>query len=171
MDPFIGDIRMFAGNFAPRSYAYCDGQLLSIAQNEALFSLFGTIYGGDGRTTFGLPDLRGRIPVHMGTGSGLTSRPIGQEGGTENVALTAAHLPAHGHALQASASPATESRPAGNALAGNTPIDVYSTVPASDAMDASSTTEAGGGDAHPNVQPFLCIRFIVALFGIYPSRT
>jgi microcystin-dependent protein len=170
-EPFIGEIRMFAGNFAPRSYAFCDGQLLAISQNDALFSLFGTIYGGDGRTTFGLPDLRGRIPIHMGTGPGLSTRPIGQKGGSETAALTAAHLPAHSHALQASASPATESQPVGNTPAGNTPVDVYSTSGATDVMAASSTTQVGGGDAHPNVQPFLCIHYIVALFGVYPSRT
>ncbi len=95
-DPFVGEIRMFAGNFAPRNFAFCDGQLVAISQNNALFSLFGTIYGGDGRTTFGLPDLRGRVPLHMGTGPGLSPRPIGQKGGSETVALSAANLPAHG---------------------------------------------------------------------------
>ena len=170
-DPYVGEIRMFAGNFAPRNYAYCDGQLVQVLQNEALFSLFGTTYGGDGRTTFGLPDLRGRIPVHMGSGPGLSSHPIGQKSGSESVALSASSLPAHNHTLQASGSPATESRPAGNTLAGDTPIDVYQTLGPSDDMSASSTTGAGSGDSHPNVQPFLCIHFIVALFGVFPSRT
>ena len=170
-DPFIGEIRMFAGNFAPRSYAFCDGQLLAISQNDALFSLFGTIYGGDGRTTFGLPDLRGRVPIHMGTGPGLTPRIIGRETGSEDVTLSANDLPQHGHAFQASTDSASETRPAGNTLAGNTAIDVYSSNGATHAMAATSTTQAGGGQSHPNVQPFLCIHYIVALFGTYPSRT
>lgn len=169
-EPFVGEIRMFAGSFAPRSYALCDGQLLSIAQNSALFSLFGTYYGGDGRTTFGLPDLRGRVPIHMGSGPGLTPRLIGQKAGTENVTLGAANLPAHGHPLQASGTPATESRPAGNVLAADTPVDVYQTTGATAQTSTSSTTSAGAGDAHANLQPFLCIHYIVALFGIFPSR-
>ena len=170
-DPFVGEIRMFAGNFAPRSYAFCDGQLLAITQNEALFSLFGTTYGGDGRTTFGLPDLRGRIPVHMGSGAGLSSRPIGQKAGAEQVTLSAIHLPAHTHAFQASTDTASESRPAGNTLAGNTAVDAYSSSGATHPLATASTTPAGDGEAHANVQPFLCIHYIVALFGVYPSRS
>ena len=170
-DPFIGEIRMFAGTFAPRNYAFCEGQLLAIAQNDALFSLFGTIYGGDGRTTFGLPDLRGRIPIHMGTGPGLSSRVIGQRAGAETTTLNASHLPTHTHTLQASTSPATESRPEGNTVAGDTPVDLYSSGGATHSMAAGSTVPAGDGDAHANVQPFLCIYYIVALFGTYPSRS
>ena len=170
-DPFVGEIRMFAGNFAPRGFAFCSGQLLAISQNAALFSLFGTIYGGDGESTFALPDLRGRVPVHMGTGAGLSSRPIGQKGGAESVALTAAHLPAHRHTIQASSVAAPESRPGGNVLAADTPVDIYQTSAPTDTTSADATTEAGGGGAHPNVQPFLCINFIVSLVGVYPSRT
>jgi microcystin-dependent protein len=171
-DPFVGEIRMFAGNFAPRNFAFCDGQLVAISQNNALFSLFGTIYGGDGRTTFGLPDLRGRVPLHMGTGPGLSPRPIGQKGGSETVALSAANLPAHGHSLSASTSPATESRPEGNVPAGDTAVDVYQDSAGATHLSSTSATAAttGGGTAHPNVQPFLCISYIVSLFGVYPSR-
>ncbi len=117
MDPFIGEIIMFGGNFAPRSWAFCDGQLLAISQYNALFSLFGTIYGGDGRTTFGLPDLRGRIPVHQGSGPGLTPRQIGTRSGSEQVTLTPQDLPSHTHAWKASSAGATNRTPAGNGKA------------------------------------------------------
>lgn len=168
-DPFIGEIKMFAGTFAPRSWALCDGQLLSIPQYDALFSLLGTIYGGDGRTTFGLPDLRGRIPLHQGTGPGLTPRPIGQKSGQENVTLSVAQLPPHGHTLNASAEQADATTVAGN-LRARTAEDAYSTSP--DVTLASAAIAAtGGGASHANVQPFLCINFIIALVGVYPSRS
>ena len=170
-EPFLGEIRMFAGNFAPRGYAFCDGQLLAISQNDALFALFGTIYGGDGRTTLALPDLRGRIAIHYGDGIGLTNRPIGLRSGQETVTLTEAQLPTHSHPFEASSAPASEARPVGNTVAGNTPIDLYAEPPVPTAdMAPTSTTPVGGDQAHTNLQPFLCIHYICALTGVFPSR-
>ncbi len=169
-EPFVGEIRMFAGNFAPRSYAFCSGQLLSIAQNTALFSLLGTTYGGNGQTTFALPDLRGRIPIHRGQGPGLSNRDLGSTGGTESVTLSVNQIPAHSH-------------PARSATGGNsiTPVGNYwSTDPGGNsagfhaAHDGSTMGSvigpAGGSQPHDNLQPFLCISFIIALEGIFPSR-
>jgi microcystin-dependent protein len=169
-EPYVGEIRMFAGNFAPRGYASCDGQLLAISQNDALFSLLGTIYGGDGRTTFGLPDLRGRLPIHVGQGPGLSSRPIGQRSGAENVTLTTAGLPAHTHATSVSTEAGTQTNPSGAQLAASPTVRVFSPLPASLAMDSAAVTSVGGGQQHNNVMPYTCITFIIALVGIYPSR-
>jgi microcystin-dependent protein len=168
-EPFVGEIRMFAGNFAPRGWAYCDGQLLAVSQNDALFSLLGTIYGGDGRTTFGLPDLRGRIPVHAGSGPGLSPRRLGAKLGTESETLTVNQLPSHGHPLQATTTAATQRQPLGNALATSTG-QVYTELLDPQAMSPSSIGAVGGGGSHSNLMPFLCVHFIVALVGIYPSR-
>jgi microcystin-dependent protein len=169
--PYIGEIRMFAGNFAPRGWALCDGQLLAISQYDALFSLFGTIYGGDGRTTFGLPDLRGRIPLHMGQGPGLSSRPIGQKSGAETVTVTANQLPAHGHTFNASANSAHDQSPAGNETATSTGTALYGPAGAPGAtLRANAIAHTGGNQSHDNVMPFLCVNFIVALSGVYPSR-
>jgi len=169
-EPFVGEIRMFAGNFAPRSWAFCDGQLLAIPQNDALFSLFGTIYGGDGRTTFGLPDLRGRIPIHAGQGPGLTDRRLGTKAGQENVTVTTQQLPSHTHQLQADSGAANEHIVTGNVLA-QAPSSIYIDGGSPDAtMAANAISNTGGSGSHTNIQPFLCVHFIVALFGIYPSR-
>ena len=174
-EPFVGEIRMFAGTFAPRSWALCDGQLLAISQNNALFALLGTIYGGDGRTTFGLPDMRGRIPLHQGSGPGLTPRQIGSRGGSETVTLTANQLPAHTHAFQASDEAADAGYPAAAVVAntGATPTYYNPATPSAPDTDfpAGTLSNAGGGQAHSNVMPFLCINFIIALFGIFPSRS
>ncbi len=172
--PFIGKISMFGGNFAPRGWAFCDGQLLAIASNSALFSILGTTYGGDGRVTFGLPDLRGRLPMHQGAGPGLTTRPIGSEVGTETVTLIPTQLPAHTHQLdgtteQVDPNASGGGNPTGRVLAA-TVIDIYSaTAPDSD-FDASAVTDTGGGQAHGNIMPFLCVNFIIALVGTFPSR-
>lgn len=172
-EPFVGEIKMFAGNFAPQGWALCDGQLLAVNQNDALFSLLGTIYGGDGRTTFGLPDMRGRIPIHAGSGPGLTPRTIGAKFGTENETVTANQLPSHTHTLQAN----TQAGAQGDAADGTpsqSTVGVYlqSPNPASiRQLKAASISEVGGGGQHNNVMPYLCINFIIALFGIYPSRT
>jgi len=168
-EPYVGEIRMFAGSFAPRGYAKCDGQLLAVSQNDALFSLLGTTYGGDGRTTFGIPDLRGRVPIHWGSGPGLTPRNLGARGGQERVQLTANTLPAHKHTLQAENDAATSNAPANNVLA-NTSTPIYVTGGPVQ-MDAASIANTGGGDTHNNVMPFQCICFIIALIGIYPSRS
>ena len=170
-EPFVGEIRMFAGNFAPQGWAFCDGQLLAVSQNDALFSLFGTIYGGDGRTTFGLPDLRGRVPIHAGSGPGLSPRNLGSKGGTETVTLTTNQLPSHTHAVKGTNDNADASEPGGQLPAQSTTIDLYvNTAPTVD-FNAAAVPGVGGSGSHSNVMPFLCINFIVALFGIYPSRT
>lgn len=162
---------MFAGNFAPRGWAFCDGQLLAVSQNDALFSLLGTIYGGDGRTTFGLPDLRGRIPVHAGTGPGLSPRRLGAHGGAEQVTVTTNQLPSHSHPLSARALPADTRNPEGKVLA-QPAVFQYTNVPTSPlvSMNPQAVGNVGGGQSHTNVMPFLCVHFIIALVGIYPSR-
>lgn len=170
-EPFVGEIRMFAGNFAPRGWAFCDGQLLAVSQNDALFSLFGTIYGGDGRTTFGLPDLRGRIPIHAGSGPGLTPRPLGQKSGAENVTLAASELPPHSHNVRASTAVGIDNVPTDEYLGASPNVRLFRPQPPNLAMNADSITAMGGNQHHDNIMPFLCIHFIVALVGIYPSRT
>ncbi|SDT96953.1 phage tail protein [Halopseudomonas salegens] len=169
-EPFVGEIRMFAGNFAPRGWAFCDGQLLAVSQNDALFSLLGTIYGGDGRTTFGLPDLRSRIPVHAGHGPGLSERRLGSKGGAEHVTLTVNQMPSHTHQPQGTSENATDPGPEGNYLASSTTVDLYAAETPTNELAQSSISSAGGSRSHTNLMPFLCINFIVALFGIYPSR-
>ena len=172
-EPFIGEIQMFSGIFRPRSWSLCDGQLLNVSQNAALFSLFGTVYGGDGRTTFGLPDLRGRVPVHRGPGPGLSDRRIGQKGGQEDVTLVANQIPAHKHELQANTGAGTDSSPTGNVPAQST-IGVYKANPAPASirtLKSESISRVGGSQRHTNMAPFQCVNFIVALYGIYPSRS
>lgn len=169
-EPFVGEIRMFAGNFAPRGWALCDGQLLPVSQNDALFSLLGTIYGGDGRTTFAVPDMRGRLPVHYGSGPGLTPRPIGQRTGSETVTLTLNQIPSHTHTLQASTTEATAVAPAGQVL-GTTTDGFYEAGSNPVNMSAQSIGSAGGQQDHTNLMASLCVNFIISLFGIYPSRS
>jgi len=168
-EPFVGEVRMFAGNFAPRGWAFCDGQLLAVSQNDALFSLLGTIYGGDGRTTFGLPDLRGRIPIHAGHGPGLSQRRLGAKGGAEKVALTVNQLPSHDHPATATTGTATSRDPVGNAPA-SALADVYIDELAPIPLSPQAISNVGGSRDHTNLMPFLCIHFIIALYGIYPSR-
>lgn len=162
---------MFAGNFAPRGWALCDGQLLAVSQNDALFSLLGTIYGGDGRTTFGLPDLRGRVPIHAGSGPGLSPRRLGAKFGSEEITLTVNQLPAHTHALQVTNDAASAQQPA-NGVYARAQIDAYlrDNNPDANNMASGVITAVGGSRSHTNIQPFLCVNFIIALFGIYPSR-
>ena len=164
MDPFIGEIIMFGGNFAPRGWALCEGQLLSISQNTALFSILGTTYGGDGRTTFGLPDLRGRAPIGAGNGPGLTPRPLGQKTGAETTLLQASNLPPHNHtaSLNVSGSDATQSAATANATIATPDVT----------LNASSvqTGKTGGGQPANNMQPVQVVNYIIALQGVYPSR-
>ncbi len=161
---------MFAGNFAPQGWAFCDGQLMAVSQNDALFSLLGTIYGGDGRTTFGLPDLRGRIPVHAGTGWGLTPKRLGGKAGAEKVTLTVNQLASHTHPIRAVTAAATDNNPQGN-LTGDSPsLDLYFEGAPNVNMATAAITGVGGSRSHSNLMPYLCVHFIVALFGIYPSR-
>jgi len=168
-DPFIGEIRMFAGNFAPQGWAFCDGQLLAVSQNDALFSLFGTIYGGDGRTTFGLPELRGRVPIHQGTGPGLSPRSLGAKLGWETETVSANQLPSHTHSWAASGDLAEDGSPLAHTTATLSGGNLYgsgSPIP----MSSLGTTSTGGGASHANLMPTQCVHFIVALFGFYPSR-
>ena len=173
-EPFVREIRMFAGNFAPRGWAFCDGQLLAVSQNDALFSLLGTIYGGDGRTTFGLPDMRGRLPIHAGHGPGLSERRLGAKAGQEHVTLTVNQLPSHTHTMQAATEIGTAATPQSNVLArvtaGNPYFSSAAVAPTAN-MAAASIASTGGSQSHTNLLPYLCVHFIIALFGIYPSRT
>jgi microcystin-dependent protein len=172
-DSFIGEIRIFAGNFAPRSWALCDGQLLAVSQNNALFSLLGTTYGGDGRTTFGLPDLRGRIPIHYGSGPGLTPRSIGSRFGTETETLTANQIPPHTHNIKCTNGVGNKKDGGTHIAAGNL-ARVYAEPP-TDTNDFSNLNSGTilntGGQAHDNLMPSLCVNFIICLSGIYPSRS
>ncbi|MDJ0835084.1 MAG: tail fiber protein [Acidobacteriota bacterium] len=174
-EPFVGEVRMFAGNFAPRGWAFCDGQLLAVSQNDALFSLLGTIYGGDGRTTFGLPDLRGRVPIHAGSGPGLSPRRLGAKFGSEKETLTVNQLPSHTHTMQASGDQATTPNPQGNVVAESLTERMFTSSNTGfggtdGTFNTASITSVGGSRSHTNLMPFLCINFIIALFGIYPSR-
>ena len=169
-DPLIGEIRMFAGNFAPRGWAFCNGQLMSISQNTALFSLLGTTYGGDGRVTFALPDLRGRVPLHAGQGAGLSDYPLGSRGGSEQVALTAEQLPAHRHALLASDAEGDQRTPANHILAMPEETPIYSARDAATAMDSRAIAPTGSNQPHENRPPYLAVNYIIALQGIFPAR-
>jgi microcystin-dependent protein len=171
-EPFVGEIRMFGGNFAPRGWAFCDGQLLAVSQNDALFSLLGTIYGGDGRTTFGLPDLRGRIPIHAGSGPGLSPRRLGAKAGTETETITVNTLAAHSHTLHGSDDPGGDTAPAGNLPGTGAGTNLYSTsTPDKTLNSATIMDNSGGSQSHTNLMPSLCVHFIIALVGIYPSRS
>ena len=170
--PYIGEIRMFAGNFAPAGWAFCEGQLLPISENETLFILIGTTYGGDGQTTFALPDLRGRIPIHMGTGPGLNTRNLAESGGTEELTLTVNQIPVHGHTFNGSVSSADALSPSGNVIASPTSLDLYRPGSTPDqSMAANVLASTGGSQPHNNLQPFLCVSFIISFFGIFPSQT
>lgn len=171
MEPFIGEIKMFGGNFAPRGWALCDGQLLSIASNSALFSILGTIYGGDGVSTFGLPDMRGRVSVHAGNGPGLSPRSLGEKGGQETVTLTTQQVPSHTHTAIASGGGAHSASPEGSLAADSGEgVPAYGTDDPKVNMDSGAIGNTGGGQPHPNLQPFVTVNFIVALQGVYPSR-
>ena len=166
--PFIGEIRLFAGNFPPNGWLFCDGQVLSIAENEVLFNLIGTTYGGDGQSTFAVPDLRGRVPVHQGFGA--SSYVIGQQGGAETVTLTGGQMPPHSHALMASTSAAASTHGPSESLGSSAAMRFYGTGAPNVAMDPHSVAPAGGGQAHQNMAPFVGLSFIISLFGIFPSQ-
>jgi len=166
---FIGEIKMFGGNFAPRGWAFCSGQLLPISQYDTLFALIGTTYGGDGVNTFALPDLRGRLPLHQGTGAGLSNRVIGESAGVENVTLTTNQIPSHPHTAQGQSATGNQPSPAGNVWAASS-LNQYSSSAANVTMNAASIGNSGGSQPHNNIMPFLCVNFIIALEGIFPSR-
>jgi microcystin-dependent protein len=167
-DPFIGEIRIFAGTFAPRDWAFCNGQTIPVAQNPALFSLVGTIYGGDGRNNFGVPDLQGRAPMHAGQGAGLTDRRIGQKSGSTTATLTTQEMPAHNHGMNGTEEDAASDNPSNTLFA---PIrdDGYGSGTPLAALHGDATTNTGGNGAHNNLQPYLVMNFIIALAGTFPS--
>lgn len=168
-EPFLGEVRWFAGNFAPRGWATCDGQLLPINQNQALYSLLGTNYGGDGRTSFGLPDLQGRGMVHVGNGPSLTPHPQGQKAGSENVTLVESQLPSHTHTLHADSTGGDSVLPNDRVLSQVGRLKVYDATANAD-MGSSSITPVGDGQAHNNMQPYIPLTCIIALQGLFPSR-
>jgi microcystin-dependent protein len=170
--PYVGEIRMFGGNFAPAGWAFCSGQLLPISENETLFQLIGTTYGGDGQSTFALPDLRGRLPLHQGAAQSGSTFQIGQLSGTESVTLTTSQVPAHSHAMTAvNGQPGNQISPAGNLPAMSLNVVPYIVEATTGAFNPAAIGPAGGSQPHTNLQPFVCIHFIVSLFGIFPSPT
>ena len=164
--PYVGEIRMFAGNFAPAGWAFCDGQLMPISENETLFQLIGTTYGGDGQSTFAMPDLRGRVPLHFGNGLSLA-----ETGGVESVTLTTSQIPVHNHALLATLNQGAQNPPAQQLLAQSPTQNAfpYGTDVPSTTLNVGTISQTGGSQPHENTQPFLCINFIISLFGIFPS--
>jgi microcystin-dependent protein len=165
--PYIGEIRMFGGNFAPAGWAFCNGQVMAISENDTLFELIGTTYGGDGQTTFNLPDLQGRIPLHVGTIAGTTI--IGQKSGTESITLTVNQIPSHSHTPQASAKGGSDD-PANNYWGGSTTAKPYAAAPGTLAMNTGNVLSSGGNQPHDNMIPFQCVSYIISLFGIFPSQ-
>jgi microcystin-dependent protein len=166
-NPYIGEIRMFGGNYAPYGWAFCDGSLIAISDNPTLFNLIGTTYGGDGVQTFALPNLLGRMPIHAGHAPGLQTYVLGQVGGLEQVTLTTSQMPSHNHVLSGSTNNAAANTPTGNVLAAV--ASTYVQKNAGTVMNAASVASAGGNAPHDNMMPYLCVSFIISLFGIYPS--
>lgn len=164
--PYVGEIRMFAGNFAPAGWMFCEGQLLPISENETLFQLIGTTYGGDGESTFALPDLRGRIPLHQGNGFILA-----ETGGAEEITLTVSQIPAHSHPLLGANVVANDPNPANNVLGESSAISLYQSAGPTVAMASAAIAPVGGSQPHTNFQPYLCVDFIISLFGLFPSPT
>jgi|SRR5580704_8516652 len=163
--PFIGEIRMFGGNFAPVGWAFCNGALMAIDQNDALFDLIGTTYGGDGQTTFALPDLQSRIPLHVGPGFAL-----GQAAGVEMVTLITSQIPSHSHLAEGNSGAGTQSSPAGGVWAQST-LGQFSSSPPAVNMAPAALASSGGSQPHDNMMPFLAVNFILSLFGVFPSQT
>lgn len=164
--PYVGEVRMFAGNFAPAGWMFCEGQLLPISENETLFQLIGTTYGGDGQSTFALPDLRGRVPIHQGNGFILA-----ETGGAEEITLTASQIPAHNHTFIATSSIANSASPSNSILASPSQVAMFFADPPNQPMKSSMISDVGGSQPHTNFQPYLCVDFIISLFGIFPSPT
>lgn len=164
--PYVGEIRMFAGNFAPAGWMFCEGQLLPISENETLFQLIGTTYGGDGQSTFALPDLRGRIPIHQGNGFILA-----ENGGAEEITLAVSQIPAHSHPFLASTNVAADTNPTNKVVAQSAGAMLYIQDTTDSNMSPLAVTSVGGSQPHNNFQPYLCIDFIISLFGIFPSPT
>ena len=170
IDPFLGEIMLFAGDFVPRGYAACNGQLLPIAQNQALFSLLGTTYGGNGQTTFALPDLRGRVPIHVGQGPGLSDRILGEVGGEEAHTLTVAEMPGHTHVMTARSGNGTTASPAGALFARDGADVPHYGAGADTQLSPGAIAVAGGSQPHNNMQPYLALQYCIALTGVFPPR-
>ena len=164
--PYVGEVRMFAGNFPPAGWMFCEGQLLPISENETLFQLIGTTYGGDGESTFALPDMRGRLPIHQGNGFILA-----ETGGAEEITLTVTQIPAHSHSMIASTAAGDQSGPGNQVLARTTGADLYSSDSPYVNLSPQAVSSTGGSQPHTNFQPYLCVDFIISLFGIFPSQT
>lgn len=169
-NPYVGEIRMFGGSFAPVGWALCQGQLLPISENEVLFQLIGTTYGGDGESTFALPNLQSRVPVHMGTGPGLSTYTIGEAAGVESVTLTTGQIPQHNHAFLASLGAAASTDPTNQVIAQSSQIHLFTEDAAPRQMNPSTLQPQGNSQPHENMQPYLAINFIIALFGVFPSQ-
>jgi microcystin-dependent protein len=170
-EPYIGEIRMFAGNFAPNGWMFCEGQTLPISENDALFTLIGTTYGGDGQETFNLPNLASRVPIHMGNGPSGTNSVIGEMAGTEQETLTVQQIPNHSHPFTCSTDNATGGNPANQLLGQSASVQVYLEDAPNVSFAANAALPAGGSQPHENSQPFLCINFIISLFGVFPQQT
>jgi len=170
-DPFVAEIRIFPFNFAPKGWAWCDGQLMPLSQNTALFSLLGTTYGGNGKSNFALPDLQGRAPMHPGQGPGLSLHDLGETGGSETVSLLESEIPAHSHALNASQAEALERFPANLLPAAGVGIGMYAAPSGTTMLSPNAATPAGGDQPHNNLQPYLTFYFNIALQGVFPPRS
>ena len=171
MDPFVAEIRIFPFNFAPKGWAWCDGQILPLSQNTALFSLLGTTYGGDGKSNFALPDMQGSAPMHPGQGPGLSLHDLGETGGSDTVTLLQSKIPSHSHAVRASALDATTRIVAGQQPATGIGVGLYGSPPANATLAPEAASPAGGSQPHNNLQPYLTFYFNIALQGVYPPRT
>ncbi len=173
MDPFVAEIRIFPFNFAPKGWAFCDGQILPLSQNTALFSLLGTTYGGDGKSNFALPDMQGNVPMHPGQGPGLSLHDLGETGGSDTVSLLESEIPSHSHTMMSLPAPGNRTAPGGNSMARvSGTVGPYIAPPTTTAnMADSAVTPAGGDQPHNNLQPYLTLNFCIALQGVYPPRT
>jgi microcystin-dependent protein len=171
MSPFLGEIRMFGGTFAPAGWAFCDGRSLAIAENESLFNLIGTTYGGDGQETFNLPNLQSRIPIHQGTARSGTTYQMAEMSGVESVTLNGQQAPVHNHGFMGSTNIATQQGPGNNVLAQSTLPKMYIQDVTNASLSPNSIGQAGGSQPHENCQPFLCVNFIISLYGVFPQQT
>jgi microcystin-dependent protein len=170
-EPFIGEIRMFAGNFAPNGWMFCEGQTMPISENDALFTLIGTTYGGDGQETFNLPNLASRVPIHMGTGPDGTTYQLAEMAGSESVTLSVQQIPNHTHVLSANTGAGGTNQPANKVIAASPSVTIFVEDTPDNQLNPNAITPAGGSQPHENCQPFLCINFILSLFGVFPSQT
>ena len=170
-DPFVAEIRIFPFNFAPKGWAFCDGQILTISQNTALFSLLGTTYGGDGKSNFALPNLQGNAPMHPGQGPGLSLHDLGETGGSETVALLESEIPSHSHAVNASAADGTTGIPSGQLVANGVGVNMYTTTFTATMLNPNAVGPVGGDQPHNNMQPYVTLNYCIALQGVFPPRT